>query len=103
MENLEKPLYIYPTEQIEDIALRASEMDKFKDAIKGVKSKLEAIKKTRELLPQSFPEIDTLPLGQRTDAPNRIGPRYRNPLDTGPLRNDYLVAKNLVDLLWEDK
>ena len=100
MERTDKPVYIYPTELIEDISLRASERNDFKNVVKGAKSKIEAIRKTRELLPQLFPEIENLPPGQRTDVPTRIGGRSRD-IFGKPVANDYLVAKSLVDLLWE--
>src|SRR3989338_7982420 len=103
METLDKPpLYIYPQEKIDEITLRAAEVEVFQEAINGSRGKLEAITKVRGLIPDFFPEVNGLKPAQRTDAPNIVGGRQRNLLDK-PLSNDFLIARSLVNLLWEDK
>ena len=102
METLDKPLYIYPQVGIDDITLRASEMGVFQKAINGAQGRMEAIKKVRELIPNFFPEVKDLKPAQRTDVPNIVGGRQRS-LTGKPLSNDFLIARSLVDLLWEEK
>ena len=76
--------------QIEEIALRAAEMKEFQDVVKQAKSKLDAVRVVRELLPQHFPEIDELPK-----------PEVKSAGILSPASNEFMVAKNIVDLLYE--
>ena len=74
--------------EIEEIALRAAEMPEFQDAIKRVKSGMEAIIEVRKLLPRHFPEISQIP------EPS-AGPIWPAP------SNELLIAKHIVRLLYE--
>lgn len=90
------------SKKIEDVALRAVEIQEFQDAVKKATSRLKATMAVRALLQEYFPEISKMPKPRRPDKPinkqsapirtNRIGP---------PASNDYMIAKNVVDLLYE--
>src|SRR3989344_4434905 len=102
METLDKRLYIYPQGGFTDIILPGPEMGVFQEAKKSAQGRMEAIKKVRELIPNFFPEVKDLKPAQRTDVPNIVGGRQRSLTDR-PLSNDFLIARSLVDLLWEEK
>ena len=81
---------VYP-KQVEEIALRAAEIQEFQDAVRQAKSKLEAVRVVRELLPQHFPEISDLPK-----------PEVKSGGILPPASNEFMIAKNIVDLLYEN-
>lgn len=77
------------SEQIEDIALRACEMDEFQEAVKQSKNKIEAIKIVRELLSEKFPEIKEIP-----EPEKEVG-------FLPAASNEFMIAKDIVDLLYK--
>ena len=90
------------SERIEEIALRASEMTEFQDVVKKAKSKLEAITAVREILVDYFPEISKIPEPQKNNqemAESQSKIRMEGILP--PPSNEFMIAKNIVDLLFE--
>ena len=91
---------VYPQE-VENITLRAVEMDDFKNAVRDAKDKFTAIVAVRILLKERFPEITTLPEPQHSD-PDPYALVYGKPKHlTPPVNNEFRIAKDIVDLLWE--
>ncbi|GEM_PF-6673726 len=89
------------SEKADEIALRATEMPEFKNAMNGAPGKLEAIKRVRELLQQLFPEIRELPKPLKLKKSENIpGLRQGNPLG-GELSNEFLIAREIVNLLYK--
>lgn len=74
-------------EKQDEIALRATEMQKFKEVIEGASDKLAAIRAVRSELQEYFPEIKDLP-----------DPYPRKTTAT----NEFYIAKKIVELLWEN-
>ena len=100
--------YKYDEKSIEKIVLKAIEMPQFQSAVQAAQNKVEAIKVVRGLLSQYFPEIASMPEGvkkelvENENAPTSETMTLRgNPFGGRPLTNDFLIAKNIVDLLWE--
>ena len=84
-----KAEYIY-SEQVEEIALHASEIKEFQDAVSQAKSRLKAITAVRELLRQRFPEINKIP-----------EPKVESMGLLPPAKNEFRIAKHIIDLLFE--
>lgn len=89
------------SEKVGEIALQASEMPEFQEAVKNTKDKLEAIRNVRILLGEHFSEISNLP---KPEPPKEIenAIRLRNPLG-GIASNEFIIAKHIIDLLWNRK
>lgn len=86
--------------EVEEIALQASEMPEFQEAVSNAKGKIEAIKDIRVLLSTRFPEISELP------EPNwQPKQKYSGRIDgtIPPPSNDFKIARHVVDLLWDNK
>lgn len=77
--------------EVKEIAFRAAEMVEFKNIVNQSKSKLEALKAVRELLPGHFPEINEIP-----------EPKIESKGLLGPASNEFMIAKHIVDLLWKN-
>lgn len=92
------------SEKVEEIALQASEMPEFQEAVKNAKGKLEAIKNVRILLREHFPEIEDLPKPEQRseEIPESKTPIRRKGI-LPPASNEFMIAKNIVDLLYENK
>jgi alpha-N-acetylglucosamine transferase len=88
---LPKSEYLYSRET-EEIALRAAEMPEFQNTVKNAKDKFEALVEVRKLLKRHFPEIKDIP------NPKEITPGF-----LGPVPNEFVIAKHIVDLLYEKK
>lgn len=84
-----KSEYVY-SEEVEEIALRAAEMEEFQDVVKQSKSRFEALRDVRGLLRQHFPEIDQIP-----------EPKVEKTGLMPPAGNEFEIAKYIVDLLFE--
>ena len=74
--------------RIDDIALRAAEMQLFQDLVNDSNSNTELMRSIREALSETFPEID--------DIPNPTRPGYEAGM---PTKNNFLIAKKVVELL----
>ncbi|MCH7758908.1 hypothetical protein IID20_00935 [Patescibacteria group bacterium] len=105
-QNSAKKEKIY-SDEIEEIAFQAAEIPEFKKIIKKSKSRIEAIKELRLILPEHFPEISNLPKPER---PQEIIPkeahiriRLKDPFGLGPASNEFMIAKYIIDLLWQEK
>lgn len=70
------------TEVWDNIALRASDMHEFQEAVKNATSGLEAIKSVRELLRIHFPEVVKMPESE-----------------VGYINQEFEIAKKIVELL----
>lgn len=86
------------SENIEDIALEAAEMPEFIDVVKNASGRAGALKEVRILLPKHFPEISELPEPKAPNTP-MASPGMRGRLLEGSPSNDFMIAKNIVDLL----
>jgi len=69
----------------ETIVLLAAEMPEFKEIVKKSPVKGIALREIREILPEKFPEIKELPRNERIVE----------------AANDFLIAKAIVNILWE--
>ncbi len=87
------PFEAIVSDKVEEIALRAAEMPEFQKIIKGTPSRLEAIKKIREVLEIYFPEITEIPEPRAGEAQKPIG---------GLPSSEFLIAKSIVELLSEE-
>ena len=96
----EKSDKIY-SEEVEEISFRATEIPEFQKAIKNAGSRFEALKKTRMLVQKYFgAEISKLP------KPNwEPKQKYPGKIDgmLPPASNEFRIALNIMDLLYEDK
>jgi len=95
------------SEDVELISLRATEIKDFIQAVEEAESKLNAIQKVRPLLKRYFPEISKIPepasypknsLAKGTED----GLIIRGRIFASPPSNEFTIAKNIVDLLWEN-
>lgn len=109
MGESEKPKgVIYSQEEIDDISLRALEVDEIREAVRKVKrkeaGKIDAIKTVRGLLQTHFgDEISQLPEPKRIEKPpSPKGVLVRPGIGTTPAQNDFIIAKNVVDMLMEE-
>jgi hypothetical protein len=80
--------YIY-SEKLDEIALTASDMEVFQNAVRQAKNKLEALRAVRELLPEHFSEIAEIPEA-----------KIEKPGVFWPAPNEFKIAKSIVELLW---
>ena len=76
----------------EDVALQFAEMPKFQEAIKNAKDKIEAMKNIRILLREQFLDIIA-------ELPEPLPPSEEAPGTR--VSNEFMVAKNIVDLLYK--
>jgi len=83
--------------EVTEIALEAAEIPEFQKAVKEAKNQVESIIELRELLKEHFPQIPSLP---DPSPPKEDGIRLKNPLG-GMASNEFKIAKNIVDLLWD--
>lgn len=78
--------------EIDEVALRATEVPSFQAAVRNAPNKMEAIRAVRELLREQFPEIEAIPAPQEGPSQVPIG---------GLAGNEFLIAKTVVELLSE--
>ena len=76
----------------DDFALRAAEHFEVQRAVAGAKSRIEAIRAVRQKLGELFPEIKELPERKLATGQVLIG---------ALASHDTLIAKRVVELLWE--
>ncbi len=91
------------SEGVENIALQISEMQEFQDAVGSADDKLAAIREVRILLQTNFPEISNLtePEQPEEEVPDPQKSIRRRRLTPSASPN-FIVAKNIVDLLYEE-
>lgn len=74
------------SDRVKEIALAASQMLEFQEAVGNAKNYIDAGKAVRTLLREHFPEISELP------EPKCEG---------SPVGNEFLIAKHILGLLYE--
>lgn len=79
------------SEQVEELAFKASEMEEFQDIVNNAKGKGGAIRDIRVALPQELPEVADIPAPRSKDKDSPVSPPS----------NDFIVARNIYDLLTE--
>jgi len=90
----------------DEISLQASQMPEFQEAVKEAEGKIDAIKAVRILLDKKFSQISEIP-DEEQKEPKKIGgpksPRVKNLSSLfGKVSNNLKIAKDIVDLLWEN-
>ena len=107
-----KPETTDPLSIRDAVVLKAVELHAFQKTVLMSPNKFDAIREVRALLPEFFPEVT--PLSQEeprseftiklvTAAESQTGRRSKNTPETKKPENDFLIAKAIVDSLWQGK
>ena len=89
--------------RVEEISFEAADMPEFQTEVENAKNIFDAIVKVRELLKKYFPEIKNLPDPQNFSEDSLAMKGKRGHIFGNPASNDFKIARNIVDLLFEKK
>lgn len=91
-------------DEVEEIALQAAEMPEFINIVENSKG-LARMKGVRQLLQDKFPEIKELPKpkGRTGTTMDRYMSGTFPGTSMSPPSNEFMIAKNIVELLKEQK